>query len=508
MINKLIAVLLALSIAISCLVIPASASSGASDDVAASVGQYYAYLDQYLKGEITYEAFLAKSRAAFQDIKSDSDRSQVQQILDGLTSSLEGISYAGANMTAAPVKLFRDSMKQLDSVFGFWDNVGGLLYDAFESIWNEYANKNNYTDTDFDMSGYGAVVIAYSPDGSWYKSAFSDYGVILTQFQSQIVSYSSSSVFIKRSSGNNSSVPSPCVQGYLNNPDDKNSYVFYGDWRYDDGSGIQTPADELITPNGKTPKDIDDLPDDTDLSDFFKELLDKLKNLFPDLSTIEGLLRAILAKCEEIEQRIGEGGKGLTAEELQPMLDQLILAITMADKQNTKDLLKSNDELLKELINIRKILQGFDSDEEVPPDEANSILQGLISGLTSGLTQLLGFGFGDSEVSDIIQICINAGTVGTKLMSGIVDVIAFMGALVPFSIIKTLIETTFNIMFNKNAPADLTFTLNNTSYTFLSASFLNIPIVAGSLAIVKGLVSVMIIYIWLKWARKFFVNLM
>ena len=46
MINKLIAVLLALSIALSCLVIPASASSGASDDVAASVGQYYAYLDQ------------------------------------------------------------------------------------------------------------------------------------------------------------------------------------------------------------------------------------------------------------------------------------------------------------------------------------------------------------------------------------------------------------------------------------------------------------------------------
>lgn len=507
MINKLIAVFLALSIALSCLFVPASASSGASDDVAASVGQYYAFLDQYLKGEITYEAFQAKARAAFEDIKSDSDRTKVQQILDGLTSSLEGISYAGANMTAVPVKMFRDAMKQLDSVFGFWDNVGGLLFDTFESIWNEYANKNNYTDTDFDMSGYGAACVHYS-NGEYSNTLYCAYGIIHKQWNNQIVGYSKDDVGCRNVFANGKIfTDSPAVCGYLND-EYGNTFVFYGDWRYDDGSGNESSADDLITPNGKSPKDIDDLPDDTDLSDFFRVLLDKLKNLFPDLSTIEGLLRAILAKCEEIEQRMGEGGKGLTAEELQPMLDQLILAITMADKQNTKDILKSNDELLKELINIRKILQGFDSDEEVPPDEANSILQGLISGLTSGLIQLLGFGLGDSEVSDIIQICINAGTVGTKLMSGIVDVIAFMGALVPFSIIKTLIETTFNIIFNKNAPADLTFTLNNTSYTFLSASFLNIPIVAGSLAIVKGLVSVMIIYIWLKWARKFFVNLM
>ena len=507
MINKLIAVLLALSIALSCLVIPASASSGASDDVAASVGQYYAYLDQYLKGEITYEAFQAKSRAAFQDIKSDSDRSQVQQILDGLTSSLEGISYAGANMSAVPVKLFRDSMKQLDSVFGFWDNIGGKLYDAFESLWNEYANKNNYTDTDFDMSGYGAACVHFS-NGEYRDTMYCAYGIIHKQWDNQIVGYSKDDVGCRRVFVNGKVfTSSPSVCGNLND-EYGNTYVFYGDWRYDDGSGNQTPADDLISPNGKTPKDIDDLPDDTDLSDFFKELLDKLKNLFPDLSTIEGLLRAILAKCTEIENRMDEGGNGLTAAELQPLLDQAVLALTLQNKTNNDAVLKSNDELLKELINIRKILQGFDSDEEVPPEEANSILQGLISGLTSGLTQLLGFGFGDSEVSEIIEVCINAGTLGTKLMSGIVDVIAFMGALVPFSVIKTLIETTFNIMFNNNAPADLTFTLDNTSYTFLSASFLNIPIVAGSLAIIKGLVSIMILYIWLKWARKFFVNLM
>lgn len=507
MINKLIAVLLALSIALSCLVIPASASSGASDDVAASVGQYYAYLDQYLKGEITYEAFQAKSRAAFQDIKSDSDRSQVQQILDGLTSSLEGISYAGANMSAVPVKLFRDSMKQLDSVFGFWDNIGGKLYDAFESLWNEYANKNNYTDTDFDMSGYGAACVHFS-NGEYRDTMYCAYGIIHKQWDNQIVGYSKDDVGCRRVFVNGKVfTSSPSVCGNLND-EYGNTYVFYGDWRYDDGSGNQTPADELISPNGKTPKDIDDLPDDTDLSDFFKELLDKLKNLFPDLSTIEGLLRAILAKCTEIENRMDEGGNGLTAAELQPLLDQAVLSLTLQNKTNNDAVLKSNDELLKELINIRKILQGFDSDEEVPPEEADSILQGLISGLTSGLISLIGSGFGDVEVSEIIEICTSAGTVGTKLLSGIVDIIGFLGALVPFSIIKTCIESTFNIMFNKNTPSDLTFTLDGDSYTFLSASFLDIPIVAGSLSILKGVVTIMVLYGWLKWARKFYINLM
>ena len=504
MINKLIAVLLALSIALSCLVIPASASSGASDDVASSVGQYYAYLDQYLKGEITYEAFQAKSRAAFQDIKSDSDRSQVQQILDGLTSSLEGISYAGANMTAVPVKLFRDAMKQLDSVFGFWDNVGGLLYDAFESIWNDYANKNNYTDTDFDMSGYGAACVHYS-NGELSNTLYCAYGIIHKQWGNQIVGYSDGDVTCRNVYVNGSIITkSPAVLGYLGQ-DDVNTYVFYGDWRFDDGSGNQTPADELISPNGKTPKDIDDLPDDTDLSDFFKDLLDKLKNLFPDLSTIEGLLRAILAKCEEIEQRIGEGGKGLTAEELQPMLDQLILAITMADKQNTKDVLKSNDELLKELIKIRKILQGFDDDEELDDDTANSILEGLISDLTSGLLSMINI---DVDVTELITICKEGGKLGLKLLTGIVDIVAFLSSAVPFNVIRTCLVSVFGVIFSEVQPSDLTFTLEGNSYTFLSASFLQLPIVAGVLNIIKGFISILIIYTWLKWARKFYMNML
>ena len=124
------------------------------------------------------------------------------------------------------------------------------------------------------------------------------------------------------------------------------------------------------------------------------------------------------------------------------------------------------------------------------------------------MISLIGSGFGDTEVSEIIEICTSAGTVGTKLLSGIVDIIGFLGALVPFSIIKTCIESTFGIIFNKNNPTDLTFTLDGNSYIFLPASFLDIPIVAGSLSILKGVVTIMVLHGWLKWARKFYINLM
>lgn len=490
MINKLIAVFLALSIALSCLFVPSFAlPSDLPDDFSRFITDIWDLTESFDKGEISSSEFIQKFASSM---------------------SRFGINYAG------DVSCFKDVLKVIEF-------CGIDVPDEWKEWFYENKMGGGGSGGDRDdsvLNGYGAVAITVNPDyiGSVAESTYkcfiyADYGVVLDEPYFNGATYGWAIAY----GGNHGYYDFYHYNGSLtssNNPYDNSMYVYapdmscvllYGDWRKKDGSKFDNITD---LPVKEPPSFDDDTVSDDDIIDFLKDLLEKLQMQFPDLSTIEGLLRAILAKCTDIENRIGEGGNGLTAAELQPLLDQAVLALTLQNNKNNDAVLKSNDELLKELINIRKILQGFDSDEEVPPDEANSILQGLISGLTSGLTQLLGFGFGDSEVSEIIQICINAGTVGTKLMSGIVDVIAFMGVLVPFSVIKTLIETTFNIMFNKNAPADLTFTLDNTSYTFLSSSFLNIPIVAGTLAIVKGLVSIMILYIWLKWARKFFVNLM
>lgn len=141
----------------------------------------------------------------------------------------------------------------------------------------------------------------------------------------------------------------------------------------------------------------------------------------------------------------------------------------------------------------------------IDDDTSNSILEGLISGITSGLINFIGI---NADVSDLVDACKDAGTLGIKLLSGIVDIIAFLSAAVPYNIIKTLLTSVFGIMFNESTPVDLTFTIDSTSYTLLSTSFLSIPVVAGALNIVKGVVTVIIVFSWLKWARKFYLSLL
>lgn len=464
MFKKIISVIVALSIAISCLCVPSFATPlSLPQTVVRFFSELWDLTDEYESGKIS------KSEL-FEKFKASMIRFDINYLAEGTSfkDMLDVIEFCGIDVPEEWKAWFYDNLddgsSDSDFLKGYDCAVARLCNDG---TYGMYYGKNGTFSIDkrYKFLCY-QIDIPYTdyhekfPDGSWMSGA---------------ISY------------------------------DQKSELYFGHWEVDEGFDDNIISD---IPEPTIPGYDDDSISEDDAFKFLRDLLQDLLLKFPDMSTIEGLLRAILAKCSDIENRIGEGGSGMTSDELKPLLDQAVLALTLQNKTDNDALLKSNEQLLNELINIRKILQGFDSDEEIDDDTANSILQGLISGLTSGLTRLLGFGFGDDDVSEIIEICINAGTVGTKLMSGIVDVICFLGALVPFSIIKTLIENTFNIMFNKNAPADLTFTLDNTSYTFLSASFLNIPIVAGSLAIVKGLVSVMIIYIWLKWARKFFVNLM
>lgn len=485
MINKLIAVFLALSIALSCLFVPSFASPlDVSSDFSRFITDIWGLSEQYTNGEISKDEFISSfghSMLRF-DIDYGADVTSFKDIL-------KVIEFCGIDVP--------DEWKEW-----FYENKMG-------------GDGSGGNRDDSLLEGYGAVAIVkiYSRSLGLSNTSvyYGDYGVINKDVSATIYG----SKIIRKYTDNLKNADTVTYEfevsrfvggAFMNDNYNYAETVFYGDWRYDDGSEATDDITDL--PEKVPPAFDDDTVSDDDLIDFLKDLLEKLQMQFPDLSTIEGLLRAILAKCTDIENRIGEGGNGLTADELQPLLDQAVLALTLQNKTNNEAVLKSNDELLKELINIRKILQGFDSDEEVPPEEADSILQGLISGLTSGLISLIGSGFGDVEVSEIIEICTSAGTVGTKLLSGIVDIIGFLGALVPFSIIKTCIESTFNIMFNKNTPADLTFTLDGDSYTFLSASFLDISIVAGSLAILKGVVTIMVLYGWLKWARKFYINLM
>ena len=88
------------------------------------------------------------------------------------------------------------------------------------------------------------------------------------------------------------------ILGFISKSNYDENVTVYGDVRYTDG----TPADDVTTPITDIPKDDDDptIPEDI-LEDLLNELINKLQLQYPDLSTIEGLLRAILAKLGTLD---------------------------------------------------------------------------------------------------------------------------------------------------------------------------------------------------------------
>lgn len=75
--------------------------------------------------------------------------------------------------------------------------------------------------------------------------------------------------------------------------------LFYGDWRYENGDKANDNITEL--PEKVPPKFDDDNVSENDLIDFLDKLLEDLRLNYPDLSTLEGLLNAILAKLDTLD---------------------------------------------------------------------------------------------------------------------------------------------------------------------------------------------------------------
>lgn len=471
MFKKIISVIVALSIALSCLSFSVSASP--ATDVLRNGSRFYSavYKDivSYMNGDISLSDFLSRYAENSKKLigSNISDLTCITDVLRHLESlgidiPFEWSEFMGGGGSGGN----RD-----DSVLEGYSSVA-LLYTTFNPSEGYLITKYLGHDGKIRIDGDDAytlmlpcdIIHNYKSDGTCWK----------TEVSTPEWPLSVSGSYTTR-------------------------WVLYGDWKYFDGSdvdnGLVTPLPVPDIPNYDDP----DVPED-DLINFLEDLLQDLMLQFPDTSTIEGLLAAILQKCTSIDDKMSEGGgsSDLTSDEFKTMLDQAILALTVNNVNET-------DKLLAELVNIRTILQGFEEGEDIPEDEANSILEGLISGLTAGLLSSFGL---DVDVNDLVIICKEGGTIGLKLLKGIVDIISFLSAAVPFNVIKTSLTTVFGVIFNENAPTDLVIKIDGLDYTFLSTSFFLDTNVAGALSIIKALISVMIIFIFLKWARKFYLNLM
>lgn len=186
----------------------------------------------------------------------------------------------------------------------------GVDVDPFwtDFYYQRHGGESSSENRDEIMQGAGAVLYKYSQkSGSnvYYLEYiyYGDYGLFYnitsdTDFQYSLVggfrrvSYSSSGDVISDQRSYD--------HGFFDVSASHNGYnLYYGDWRYDDGSS----ADDYISdiPEEPTPGyDDPSIPED-ELEDFLEYLLNQLSLQFPDLSTIEGLLAALLAEMKTLD---------------------------------------------------------------------------------------------------------------------------------------------------------------------------------------------------------------
>jgi len=347
MMKRVFSVLVAFALSLSLVCMPVSASS--SDDVSDvknACGQYFSLLDDYLKGDITYEAFKDKTTALLHDVP-EKGKDTFTQLVNGLTNAAEGISYGASNGTAVFVQGFRDFADGMSDFYNeFYDGVIDPISNIFDSLWDKFCNDNEYVTSDFDMQGYGACFLMYKKDGSYDNRYYCDYVEIVTNGTSvsKIIFHGDCLVLFPNGSSDYHTdltfVSGTRVYAIiLRGSCDGYTGVLCGDVRYSDGS----LADDYITENNNTPLSPDDIDPNTDLTDFLEALLDKLKNMFPDLSTIEGLLQAIY-------NRLGT----LDSDNDNELLSNILIAIQAlkTDTDNTELAPEEKEKIINELTDI------------------------------------------------------------------------------------------------------------------------------------------------------------
>lgn len=313
--KSFLAVVLACCICCMVLVLPASAENNIIPNNSA---KYYAYvyeqLLKYRNGEIDLGTFLGNTYSKYMD------------------TGVDNIGQAFTNIA--------DIVKSLTP---FSDDK-----------WNDWYRDNKMgggggggNRDDSVLNGYGAVCVHYDSNGNLYKTVYAAYGVIDRQAGNQIVGYSLGDVTCKSVYFDNTVyVKDAVVCGYLND-DSGNNYILYGDWRYDNDD----EASDIITelPEKEIPPYDDDSVSEDDLIDFLEDLLNDLQLQYPDLSTIEGLLRAILAKLGTLD-----------SDNDNELLMQILAAIqSLKNSGETAD----NSELLKTLEELKNALV-FKDDEK------------------------------------------------------------------------------------------------------------------------------------------------
>lgn len=242
-------------------------------------------------------------------------------------------------------------------VLHFLEKQGVDVSDYWETYYNDAGGGGGSVDRDDSiLEGYSAACAVRRINRSTGQLMqltifFGDYGIIYDQWASVYGSTCQKKftdcIHNKDAVITSSPDKMQCTGCFENEENVYADTSFYGDWRYADGSSADDNISELPEPT--IPGYDDDSLTDDDLIDFFDDLLDKLKLDFPDLSTIEGLLAAILAKLGTLD-----------SDNDNELLMQILAAIqALKNNGETAD----NSELLNTLEELKNALVFKDGDK-------------------------------------------------------------------------------------------------------------------------------------------------
>mgnify|MGYP006954662783 CR=1 FL=1 len=271
--KKIIALVLACIMCISVLVIPASANvTNIPSNMSHFINDVSNDFQAYRNGNISLTDFLDlySKNCLKWGYNNVSDVSHMKDVLHGLQN-------LGVDVPEKWTKWFYEN------------KMGG--------------NGSGGNRDDTVLNGYGAVLKEYNRNGILTTVYYGEYGVFRniqdTQFDvylkfSHWTLFSFSTGELVKDEDRQSSI---LYTHYI--PSNNSIYQYLGDWRNADGSANEDFTTEL--PEKVPPTFDDDSVSENDLIEFLDKLLEDLRQSYPDLSTLEGLLNAILAKLGTLD---------------------------------------------------------------------------------------------------------------------------------------------------------------------------------------------------------------
>lgn len=367
-------------------------------------------------------------------------------------------------------------------------------------------DDNTITTDNVDMQGCGAALYIPNYGGKEYCIEYMSYGEFY--YEGDQLYYHTHGVCKRtlKSYGGSPQTSDYYQDGFAEYNSD---YIYYGDWRYADGGA----ADDKTTPTQSITQGIDTSQmSNEDLYNLLQDMIDKINLQFPDLSTVEGLLRSILSQCKAINNKIANGEKA-DYSDIQKYINTAISSLATKNDANTQKLvdelaklrlatgggsLSDSDDLAKELG-----LPGLALDE-ILDKETGEIKSDVVQGIIDNLTDLLpSVDLDVPSVADVEKL----GTIEIKMVAAFADLATSLDCIVPLSVVNGLLTTMQGVCFSNGDPSDLDFSIDGVSYTLIPAAIIEHRGFASAILIIRSFVGFIILYSWLKWVRRFMLNM-